>query len=312
MNNICLFLSLLGLLVGLVKSELINFEELGAIPHLSSYDVALHNGNLFNKTINSLTPGSIFYIPRKTFSLSGGMKARDLKNVTFLIDGEIKFDNNRETWPVNSSGHVEECIYLENLENVIFTSNNKDKGVINGNGLPWWGAIKFLKHQEDRPRLVHIKISKNIIFENLLLKDSPFWTFYAEKSDGLIIRHSAADARITNFHNHTLIDLNAFNTDGFDVTGRNVHIHDCDIWVQDDCICAKDDSQDMLFERINCSGLGLVVGSIGNSQVRNITFRDSYMDNTVKGIYMKTRWNDSSPIGYNASITDVLYRYVFI
>ena len=46
------------------------------------------------------------------------------------------------------------------------------------------------------------------------------------------------------------MELTAFNTDGFDVSGRDVHIHDCDIWTQDDTIAVKDDSQNMLFERI--------------------------------------------------------------
>ena len=49
---------------------------------------------------------------------------------------------------------------------------------------------------------------------------------------------------------HSLMELTAFNTDGFDVSGRDVHIHDCDIWTQDDTIAVKDDSQNMLFERI--------------------------------------------------------------
>ena len=46
-------------------------------------------------------------------------------------------------------------------------------------------------------------------------------------------------ARRTNEDHHGLIDLTAFNTDGFDVTGRNVWIHDCTIWNQDDCIAVK-------------------------------------------------------------------------
>ena len=39
----------------------------------------------------------------------------------------------------------------------------------------------------------------------------------------------------------------------------------------------------MLFERINASGIGLVIGSIGTGdRVNNITFRDSYMYHTWK------------------------------
>ena len=79
---------------------------------------------------------------------------------------------------------------------------------------------------------------------------------------------------------------------------------------QDDCISVKDDSEHMLFERINASGmqrhtqkythaythtrtrtcasgLGLTIGSIIKTKVNNITFRDCYMHKTYKGIYMK-------------------------
>ena len=123
-------------------------------------------------------------------------------------------------------------------------------------------------HQEHRPRLLHLETSRNITLEKLFLKDSPFWTFLSGDSDGLIVRHTKIEARITALEQHTLLDLTAFNTDGIDVTGRNVYIHDTDIWVQEDCISVKDGSQNMFFERISCSGVGLVIGSIGSSVVR--------------------------------------------
>ena len=41
-------------------------------------------------------------------------------------------------------------------------------------------------------------------------------------------------------------------------------------------------SENMLFERVNASGVGLTIGSIGNSIVNNITFRDSFMYHTWK------------------------------
>jgi hypothetical protein len=109
---------------------------------------------------------------------------------------------------------------------------------------------------------------RNITLEKLFLKDSPFWTFLSGNTDGLIVRNTKIEARITNLQTHTLLDLTAFNTDGIDVTGKNVYIHDTDIWVQDDCISVKDGARDMFFERISCSGVGLVIGSIGSSVVR--------------------------------------------
>lgn len=165
-------------------------------------------------------------------------------------------------------------------------------------------------YQENRPRLMHIVTSKNVVVENLLFKDSPFWTFWAENCDGLIVRYSKVDVRWDKKDIHSLLDLQAFNTDGFDVTGKNVHMHDLDIWNDDDCIAVKDGSENMLFERINASGLGLVIGSIGQSIVNNITFRDSVMYSTFKGIYMKTRWYDDGPVGARASISNILYQNI--
>eukprot|EP01051_Picozoa_sp_SAG22_P010761 SAG22_NODE_987_length_6142_cov_3.152242_3_plen_183_part_00 len=95
--------------------------------------------------------------------------------------------------------------------------------------------------------------------------------------------------RRSNADGHGGVEMTAFNTDGFDVSGDNVHIHDCSIWNQDDCIAVKDGSSNMLFERIEASGLGLTIGSIGGSYNNNITFRDCHMHKTSKGIYMKFR-----------------------
>ena len=91
------------------------------------------------------------------------------------------------------------------------------------------------------------------------------------------------------------------------MTGKNVWIHDCTVWNQDDCIAVKDGSENMLFERIEASGLGLTIGSIGSSVVRNITFRDCHMHKTVKGIYMKFR-----ALHAPGSISDILYENIVI
>ena len=201
---------------------------------------------------------------------------------------------------------------FNNIENITFTSSGL--GTFDGSGRKWWGAIKYLIFAENRPRLMHINTSKNIIIEKLLFKDSPFWTFWAEDCDGLIVRYSKVDVRWDQKDKHTLLDLTAFNTDGFDVTGKNVHMHDLDIWNDDDCIAVKDGSENMLFERINASGLGLVIGSIGKSRVNNITFKDSVMNSTYKGIYLKTRWYDAEhPVNRTlASISNILYQNITI
>jgi hypothetical protein len=301
-------------LVSAVQATVWDFAELGGIPFLDDVVTQWHNGILMNKTLNSLKRGDTFVLPNTTFVLMGGiLVTEELHQVVFQLDGTIKYSQDRDAWPRNSGGSVLECLSFSYLEDVVFTSSGgaDNRGTFDGQGQVWWGAIQFLKHQEDRPRLFHIAKSHNIIFEKILLKDSPYWTFWAENCDVMEIRNAEIDVRWDNRDKHDYLDLQAFNTDGFDVTGQYVHIHDVTVWNDDDCVCVKDGSKHMLFERITASGLGLVVGSIGSSVVHNITFRDSVMHKTVKGIYMKTRWSDEPPPGEDvASITNVLYENI--
>uniref|UniRef100_A0A7S4DPC9 Uncharacterized protein n=1 Tax=Lotharella globosa TaxID=91324 RepID=A0A7S4DPC9_9EUKA len=61
----------------------------------------------------------------------------------------------------------------------------------------------------------------------------------------------------------------------------------------------------MLIERVNASGLGFTIGSIGGSTVRNITFRDCYMHKTFKGLYLKFRTG-------GGLIEDITYENIVI
>lgn len=170
---------------------------------------------------------------------------------------------------------------------------------------------------EDRPRLFQVERIHQILIENLIFQDSPYHTIHLTNVDTVTIRHVSVVARRTHADGHSLLDLSAFNTDGIDVSGVNVHVHDVDLWVQDDCIAVKDRldpphiSANMLFERINCTGFGLVIGSIGGTHVSNITFRDAYLHKSVKGIYTKFRepgkyWSAIQP----PVISNILYENI--
>ena len=131
---------------------------------------------------------------------------------------------------------------LDNIDGFQLVSNNKDKGLINGNGEKWWGIMNYLVYKENRPRLFHIRNSSDILVKNILFKDSPYWTFYAEDVIDMEVMDTDIDVRRTDNNYHSLYDLTAFNTDGFDISGKNIYIHDVNIWNQDDCIAVK--SQD--------------------------------------------------------------------
>jgi hypothetical protein len=300
----------------ITQSETLRFDDVGGVPDDDSIETMQSNREQLTKSLNGLNSGDTFIIPEGVFHTIGGIMVDELINATVKINGELRFSDDRDTWPVDENGKVLECLNFRYVGNSIFTSDIKDYqdgkyGVINGNGRKWWGAINYLKNQENRPRLFRVGSTDNMIFEHILLKDSPFWSFWVTGVEGLIVRYSSVDARITDSDRHTALDLTAFNTDGFDVEGNNVHMHDLQIWNQDDCVAIKDGSSNMLIERVNASGLGFVIGSIGDSVVKNITFRHSTLYHSYKGIYMKTRWSDNGAAPLDeASVQDVTYENI--
>ena len=111
----------------------------------------------------------------------------------------------------------------------VYTASQLDlKGTFDGYGKRWWGlpGIGYLVRGETRPRLFTMDYSNETLIENVLFLNSPYWTTYFTDVNGLEIRHSAIDARRMDDDGHNLIDMTAFNTDGFDVTGTNVWIRE--------------------------------------------------------------------------------------
>jgi len=299
-----------ALLFSAALARVIDFEKDGlAVPEDKSLATAWKNGAILNATLRSLKPHDILVIPNKTYHVMGGIKVSNLTDVIFQLDGSLVFSNDMKQWPRDAPtkesphGRVHECIEFSGLHNVTFTSSGK--GTFDGQGSKWWGIplIGYLERQENRPRLMVISDSSHILVENLFFKNSPYWTFLTQRVQDLEIRYCDVDARRDNDDGHDIFDLTAFNTDGFDVEGKDIWIHDCTVWNQDDSFCVKDNTSNVLIERVQASGIGLVIGSI-NSNVRNITFRDSTMHRPVNGIYLKFRGA--------GSISDVLYENIVI
>ena len=50
------------------------------------------------------------------------------------------------------------------------------QGELNGNGRAWWSlpGVGYLIHQEQRPRLLTIANSSDVLVEKLLFADSPY------------------------------------------------------------------------------------------------------------------------------------------
>lgn len=113
--------------------------------------------------------------------------------------------NNTDTWPTDSNGNVLECLHFENIKNVTFTSSSI--GILDGQGEAWWGLLGYAEYLENRPRILSIGNSANILIENLYFKNSPYWTVWIYDVDGLEIRNSEVSNRRDDYDGHNFYNL---------------------------------------------------------------------------------------------------------
>ena len=171
-------LAVVSTLLHAVGASVIDFEvDGGAKANDNSWDAVWSNGAALNATLAKLQPGDTFVVPAKKFYIMGGIQARDLRNVTISVDGTLEFASTAlnalryiNAWPRKGNGNVYECIQFVNFTNVRFTSATE--GTLDGSGAKWWGipGIGYLQRQENRPRLLVISHSSDILVERLFFK----------------------------------------------------------------------------------------------------------------------------------------------
>ena len=318
----CIVAAVMVLDVGGVAAASINWAGLPDDP-----SAGISNTRLLNAALAALPSGDTLSIPNRTFWLAGGVRATGLNNATLRLDGTLRFLAGREGWPVEACSHgkgtcVQKAILLANATGLTLTSTGR--GVVDGNGESWWGYVQYLIHREDRPKLLTIQNATDVLVEHWHFQQSAYHTFHADDVARLEIRYSSVENRVNEDDKHGLENLRALNTDGFDVSGRDIHIHHSSVWNQDDSftIVPSDGNrinskctENVLVEDVNASGLGLTVGAIGPSRehacIRNITFRRATMRHTFKGIYVKSG-NTDRPDPGTAEITNILYEDIDI
>ena len=242
--------------------------------------------------------------------MMGGVYASNLTDITLQIEGTLLWSDDCDHWPTLKKKMPVTALTIEHTTNLLITSNGT--GTLNGNGAAWWGipGVGYLKRGKNRPPMLAVRYARDFVLEHILFLQAPRFNFVSEALNNATIRYCEVSARRTTADSHGAIDLSAFNTDGFDVDGTNIHIHDSSVWNQDDtfCIKASTETSNVLVENVEASGVGLSIGSIGgNANVRNVTFRNVKMHHTSKGVYIKFRASGGSSV-----IEDVTYENIYI
>lgn len=149
-------------------------------------------------------------------------------------------------------------VLIENAENAALTGY----GILFGNG----GNFAIKEEAPDRPYIVFVKNSKNILIENVKLRQGAAWTLRLFRSEQIMVKG-------ISIYSHANL-----NNDGIDIDSKDVVISNCIIDCGDDAICLKSEDPGRITENVtisgcvaasNCNLIKMGTGSLGG--FRNIT-----------------------------------------
>lgn len=207
--------------------------------------------------------GSIHLRNHVTLHLSPGAT---LLGSTDLAD----YPSNETTFRSYTDHYVHQSLIAgDNLHDVAITG----KGVIKGQGsdrvfsasAPDWGFRK-------RPYIIRLVSCRNVLIEDVTLRDSPMWVQHYLACDNLTIRGVNVRSRANN------------NNDGLDIDCcRNVRVIGCNISSGDDAICLKSTAdrpcEDVVISDCVLSSTcnGFKLGTETNGGFKNITLSNCAM-----------------------------------
>eukprot|EP01084_Bolivina_argentea_P270525 460019_1 len=336
LNNIMVLLALLFLqLLTNVHSTVINVNDYGAIPTINTVDSAFNNSAAFTTAFNALASNpnaTTLIFPASYTYYMYPIQITALKNKTIIIDSLIYANDDIESYPHSpntstSHGKYYNLFEFNNISNINFTGYGK----IDGQGYKWWSLFLINDIPYERPKLFETNYAINIIIQNIELSNSPSFHLHLIESTNLLVENVTVWANTTQ-QQQLLIDNNKwdfkqnipmfpFNTDGIDVTGKDIIVRNCSVHNYDDRVCVKPCqlkrwgcTTNVLVENtIQIGGAGMSVGSLSPSDgincIENVVFRNIIFESPLKAIYIKTNsGNEGTGRIYNITYENI-YMY---
>ncbi|CAH2001302.1 unnamed protein product [Acanthoscelides obtectus] len=165
----------------------------------------------------------------------------------------------------------------------------RGEGILEGNGPIWWNR---LPPPATRPTFIYGFDSHNFVINGVTIRNSPMNNIHLCDTTGISIQR----VKIFNppdFHGK------GPNTDGINlISCRYVHIAGCTIGTGDDCIALNAGgigskriaTTNVLIEdcHMTAGHAAVSVGSVTSGGLHNITVRNLMVENTVRGLFIKT------------------------
>jgi hypothetical protein len=205
-------------------------------------------------------------------------------------------------WAANS---YVATINIADAENVAVSG----EGRIDGQGAVWWekwrAAVRETgrKPGADRPRLIYIARSRNVLLEGVSLFNSPSYHVVFKDCDGVTVDHLSIVA-----------PAHSPNTDAIDpIDTRDVLITNNTIDCGDDIVAIKSAKVDPRHPDASCAnitiahnhvlqGRGISIGSETIGGVKHVLVEDNDLRNAMYGIRIKT------PRPRGGEVSDIVFR----
>jgi len=308
----------------------INIDDFGAKSNDTSYETAILNGLAFNKALNaansSMSDRSVLIQSNKVYTMLPAGFVYNIINVTILLEGKLNaFNGDINKWPKDQNGHSYSFILIKYTQGLVIKGN----GSINGHGFAWWLNV-VLTGEDNRPNLLDISSGKDTLIQGISVYNSPQYHLFLMDQLDLIVENVLI--RVDVFDDKILA-MFPLNTDGIDISGRNIHLKNLTIQNFDDAVAVKalkrfesnftNCTENILVENSSIKyGVGMSIGSVtpdlNVNCIRNVTFRNISFIDPLKAIYIKTNPGDNgyaiiSQITYeNIEIYNALWWAIFI
>lgn len=267
-------------------------------------------------------------VPNKTYTVLPGESAVGLWHVTLVLDGTLNALDNMTAWQNQALRPWKRrpVVHITDSTGVVLTG----KGRIEGNGYNWWWWVVLTGPATDpRPYLLELESCVDTLIEGWTLLNAPeYHVFLSEMLRAIVqdvtvhvdiyaqqelleragkwqTRHpmlSPAQLQlIPGSEKWRGLPMFPLNTDGIDVSGRDIIVRRSKVMNFDDGICVKplplnanlsSCTENLLFTDIETHySVGASIGSVppgrqGNC-IRNVTLRNVFMNHPIKAIYVK-------------------------
>lgn len=287
-------------------------SDFGAIIDDPAYSSVLTNGQAFEKALlaanSSQNDKTVLIEANHTYHMLPSNIFYNLQNITIKIDGSIiAWEGDISLWPKDETNHSITLISIRDSQDLTFTGS----GLIEGLGYRWWWHV-ILIGDDNRPCLLEVRDSANLIIENLTFSNSPEYNLNLRNIKNGLLQY--LNITVDVFGQQKLLSEYGLmyknfvptfplNTDGVDISGINITIRNSTIICFDDAVAVKPISggssnftnctQNILID--NCYvkyGVGMSIGSVpphlNCNCVKNITISNIYFETPIKAIYIKS------------------------